>query len=112
LNPQPSEPQSDALPIELLPPQILIIAIVAIAICGYSNLRRKSCTPRSSLRRPSYAHVLESHGAQARGVEQVLGVEDNWAFYEMPNLGEIQGPEFGPAGGDDQGVNSFGDAVG
>src|ERR1017187_4011735 len=27
LNPQPSEPQSDALPIELLPPQITIIAI-------------------------------------------------------------------------------------
>jgi N-acyl-D-aspartate/D-glutamate deacylase len=29
LNPQPSEPQSDALPIELLPPQITIIAIAA-----------------------------------------------------------------------------------
>src|SRR5450631_1007166 len=27
VNPQPSEPQSDALPIELLPPQITIIAI-------------------------------------------------------------------------------------
>jgi hypothetical protein len=29
LNPQPSEPQSDALPIELLPPQRTIIAIAA-----------------------------------------------------------------------------------
>jgi hypothetical protein len=31
LNPQPSEPQSDALPIELLPPQTLQITIIAIA---------------------------------------------------------------------------------
>ncbi len=27
LNPQPSEPQSDALPIELLPPQTIIVTI-------------------------------------------------------------------------------------
>ncbi len=34
MNPQPSEPQSDALPIELLPPQTTIIAIAAAMITG------------------------------------------------------------------------------
>ena len=34
MNPQPSEPQSDALPIELLPPQTIIIAIAARLRCG------------------------------------------------------------------------------
>ena len=29
LNPQPSEPQSDALPVELFPPQAMIITIAA-----------------------------------------------------------------------------------
>src|SRR5271156_6129815 len=40
LNPQPSEPQSDALPIELLPPQITIIAIAAA-------LRSPAAPPRT-----------------------------------------------------------------
>ena len=38
LNPQPSEPQSDALPIELLPPQITIIAITAGGACYHRSL--------------------------------------------------------------------------
>ena len=35
LNPQPSEPQSDALPVELLPPQTSIIAIAAGVLPTY-----------------------------------------------------------------------------
>src|SRR5712692_10623470 len=93
LNPQPSEPQSDALPIELLPPQTLIVQtmIVTTAAGLLLSLARL---------RSSHAHVLESHGAQARRVEQVLGVYDDRAFHQVADLGEIQRPELRPAGGD------------
>src|SRR5580704_483293 len=43
LNPQPSEPQSDALPIELLPPQRTIIAIATgLGLNHYSDYRHST----------------------------------------------------------------------
>ena len=55
---------------------------------------------------------MESHGAQARRVEQVLGVDDDRPFHEVADPGEIERPEFRPTGGDDQSIHAFGDAVG
>ena len=66
-----------------------------------------------SLALPSaHAHVLESHGAQARRVEQILGVDDDWLFHQMPDPREIERPELRPSRGDDQGIHSFGNSVG
>jgi hypothetical protein len=85
--------------VELLPPQSLIIAICWSAHClcealeGCLGLRGQECPrlhgsrysdrcSRSTTDRLSaHAHVLESHGAQARGVEQVLGVDDDRALH-------------------------------
>ncbi len=103
LNPQPSEPQSDALPIELLPPQTLTVQnmIVQTTIVQTMIITTAAGLLLSLARlRSSHAHVLESHGAQARRVEQVLGVYDDRAFHQVADLGEIQRPELRPAGGD------------
>ena len=126
--------------VELLPPQRPIIATAAGLIhagssavwetfpasaesavqrAGGLRLRAARFAHRAALRMtkvanalPSHPHVLEAHGAQARGIEQVLGVDDDWTLYQMANLGEIEGAEFGPAGCEDQGIDSLSHAVG
>src|SRR5260370_21289705 len=82
LNPQPSEPQSDALPIELLPPQTLIVQTTIITTAAglvVSLARLKS----------SHAHVLESHGAQAGRGERIFGGDEEWGVHQVGDLGEI-----------------------
>jgi hypothetical protein len=67
LNPQPSEPQSDALPIELLPPQITIIATAAGARVGIEPVIAEAnrCATQEQMLDAADAHVAEAHGAEA-----------------------------------------------
>jgi len=51
-----------------------------------------------------YANILESQRAQAGGIEQVLGIYNEWFFEQLLDTVEIESAEFGPAGANDQGV--------
>ena len=110
-NPQRPEPQSGALPVELLPPRVAIITR------GEENWVASSAGPRScrallGLDGPwaavpsvvlvaAYADVFESHGAEADGVEQVFGVHDEWAAEGLLDAGEIEAAKFRPGGAHD-----------
>ena len=85
-NPQPSEPQSGALPVELFPPQL----------SDYSNW----ILIADRVLAATDAHVLESEGAQTGGVKQVLSVHDNGLFQEVLDAVEIERAELGPGGAD------------
>src|ERR1700730_18123472 len=62
-NPQPSEPQSGALPVELFPPPNLIIAIALGAVRrAQSDLRRQT----SDFRRKQYGDCAEQNGKMSR----------------------------------------------
>jgi hypothetical protein len=75
----------------------------ALEICDRAGMRNLDS---------AHAHVLESHGAEADGVEDVFGVDYQWATQEVPDFRKVQCAEFGPACADDQGFNSFGGGVG
>ena len=48
------------------------------------------------------ADILETHGSQPYGVEQILGVDDHWALQQMLDAVEVESAELGPAGADHQ----------
>ena len=60
----------------------------------------------------AYADVLEAEGAEAGGVQQVLGVNDDGVFEEMLDAIEIKSAELGPAGANHQGIRAFGRSIG
>src|SRR5437588_5138776 len=74
-NPQRPEPQSGALPVELLPPYLLIIA----TRCQRSTTRNQGNVNETPLGAAN-ANIFEAHSAQADGIEQVLGIHDNGPF--------------------------------
>ena len=45
----------------------------------------------------AYADVFESHGAEADGVEQVLGIHDERPAEGLFDAGEIEAAKFRPA---------------
>src|ERR1035438_6559844 len=53
------------------------------------------------------ADVLESKGAKADGIQQVLGVDDDGLFQQGLDAIEIEGAKLWPAGTDDQRVRTF-----
>jgi len=60
------------------------------------RLALMGCAPRllagagaTNRRLPAYAHVLESHGAQAGRIEQVFGVDNDGAFQQVADLVEV-----------------------
>ena len=57
------------------------------------------------------ADILESQRAQARGVEQVLSVDNERFLEQLLDPVEIESAKFGPAGADDQGVRSLGHRI-
>src|SRR5947199_1972354 len=57
------------------------------------------------------ADILESQRAQARGVEQVLSVNNERFLEQLLDPVEIESAKFGPAGADDQGVRSLGHRI-
>src|SRR6476661_2254055 len=59
----------------------------------------------------SDANILESQRAQARGVEQVLGVDNERFLEQLLDPVEIESAKFAPAGADDQGVRSLGHRI-
>src|SRR5207247_6533461 len=74
---------------------------------AFCNLHSEFCILLS----PTHAHILESHRAQADGVEQVLSVHDDWPFQQVLDLIEIKGTKFRPAGANYQSVDAFGRGV-
>ena len=60
----------------------------------------------------AYADVLESQSAQASGIEQVLGIDDDGLFQEMLDPVEVEGAKFGPARAHHQRVGALGSGVG
>jgi hypothetical protein len=60
----------------------------------------------------SDADVFEAQGAQAGGVEQVLGIDDDRSFEQVLDAIEVEGAELGPAGAHDQSVGALGDRIG
>src|SRR5579871_293953 len=57
------------------------------------------------------AHVFESEGAQAGGVEEVLGVNDDRPFEQVLDAIEVESAELRPACSYDQGIGAFGGGV-
>jgi hypothetical protein len=124
LNPQRPEPQSGALPVELLPPHRLIIAMgppgcqrswqaVADRMDGRSRflvVALLGLTRKPGL--AANADVLESQGAQTGGIEQILGVHDQWTFEQVLDAVKVQAAELGPASAHDQGIHALSDGVG
>src|SRR5580700_5422723 len=45
----------------------------------------------------SHADILKPHGTQAYGVEQILGVHDDWVFEEMLDAVEVERAKLRPA---------------
>jgi hypothetical protein len=114
-NPQPSEPQSGALPVELFPPPP----------SDYSNYRgSRGATEYSrwhwsmqvcdgvlrDLAAPD-ANVFESQRAQASGIEQILGIDNDRPLEQVLDAVEIQGAKFRPARAHHQGIGTFGCGV-
>lgn len=122
-NPQPPEPQSGALPVELFPPQELHYSKLSRAkkvnyrgmTTPPGNRCERRCFPEA--RRAGHpplhdldasdAYVFESDCAQAGRVEQILGVYDERFLQKVLDAIEVQSAELGPAGADDQGIGSF-----
>ena len=77
-----------------------------------TKAKSKSLRSEVGLLPAAYAYIFESQGAQAGGVEQVLGVDNDGLFEQVLDLLEIQGAELGPAGADHQCVGTFGSGVG
>src|SRR5579862_3947270 len=60
----------------------------------------------------SDADVFEAQGAQAAGIQKILGIDDHRLLQQMLDAVEVKGAEFRPAGTNDQSVGSLRDSVG
>jgi len=59
----------------------------------------------------AHPYILESHGAEANGVENIFGVDDEWASQQVLDFRKVEGAKLRPSGADDECFNPFGDGV-
>lgn len=91
--------------------------LIIASVDGSRRLRPATAQPRrgTAIRRDlnsAYAHVLKAQGAQARGVKQILCVDNDGLLQQMFDAIEVECAEFRPARPHDQGVGPFGSRIG
>lgn len=116
-NPQPLEPQSSALPVELFPPQeVHYISVPDVNGATHEGLQegQRTRARRSTLVNLSAAdaYILVAQGAQTGRVEQVFCVDNERVLEQMLDAIKIESAELRPASAHNQGVGSLGDRVG
>ena len=107
-NPQRPEPQSGALPVELLPPYLgdynnwgCQLSDVAWGLEILKKSRQDMDREENQFSASTHAHVLETHGAQTHRIKQVLGVHDYGPLQQVLDFIEIEGAKLRPPGPND-----------